>query len=262
MPCLLIHDCLMGVPEHHQLVLPGFPALLRLIGLADGLAQHRVPHVLPFPRDMGNGGARPAIRVMEPVAVVILRAVFLCVGGRYGNPVGAQGVRDLVDPLPLHHQAEDAPNHRSRFRVYDQVVLVLRVTQVAVGDAGGDPLPLLHPGPEHGLYLAAGVPGIPLVHDVQKRGEVAVLLAAVYPVVDGDEADPLFLEHDLGVEPHLQVVPPEPAHVLHDDHGHVPGLHLGNHGLEPLPVKGGPAHAVVREVAHVGKAVLPRVVLQ
>ena len=113
------------------------------------------------------------------------------------------------------------------------------------------------------MYLPAGVTGVKFVHDVQKWGEVVIsLLIAVDTVVDGDKPDALISEHDIGVEANLEIVTSEAAHVLDNDGGHVPGLYLGNHGLEAVPVKGRAAHSIVREVPDIGEAVPLGVVLQ
>ena len=102
-----------------------------------------------------------------------------------------------------------------------------------------------------------------VLHNVQKRGKVVIsLLVAVDTIVDGDKPNALVSEHDIGVKANLEIVPPETAHVLDDDGCHVPGLHLGNHGLEAVPVEGRAAHSIVREVADIGEAVPFAEVLQ
>ena len=65
----------------------------------------------------------------------------------------------------------------------------------------------------------------------------------------------------IGVEAYLEIVTSKAAHVLDNDGGRVPGLYLGNHGLEAVPVEGRAAHSIVREVPDVGKAVPLGIVL-
>ena len=67
---------------------------------------------------------------------------------------------------------------------------------------------MLHSVSEDGLDLLAGVSGIPLVHDIQKRRELVFRLAiAVDAVIDGDKTHPLIREEYLRVITHLKIVP-------------------------------------------------------
>ncbi len=194
--------------------------------------------------------------------MLVFRIVFfsICRGNQY--LVSVQNIGNPIDSIPFQNQLENAPDNCRRFRVYNQMLLVVRVTPVAVGDTGRNPLPFLHTGFKDSLYLAAGIACIPFIHNVQKRREIAVLLvAAVYAVVDCYEPDAFFFKHDFGVKPYFQIVAPEPAHIFYDNDRHVPGFHFGNHGLEALPVECRPTHSVVDEVAYIDKAVLPCVVL-
>ena len=54
LPRFLVHDGLMGVPENHQFLRLGLAPLLGLVVLADGLAQHGMPHVLLLFQNVGN----------------------------------------------------------------------------------------------------------------------------------------------------------------------------------------------------------------
>ena len=200
---------------------------------------------------------------MKALAVVVLRVVQLGIGGGYQHLVSSQSVRYALHAVAVNHHLEDASDNGSSFFIHNQVLFVLRVAAVAVGDAGGHALAVLHPGLENGLYLPAGIAGVKFVHNVQKRGEIVIpLLVAVDTIVDSDEAHTLVSEHDIGVKADLEIVPPEAAHVLDDDRCHVPGLHLGNHGLEALSVKGRAAHSIIGEVADIGKAIPLGIVLQ
>ena len=200
---------------------------------------------------------------MKALAVVVLRVMQFGISGGYQYLVGGQNVRYALHAVSLNHHLEDAPDNGSGFFIHDKVLLVLRVAPVAVGDAGGYALAVLHPGFENGLYLPAGIAGVKFVHNVQKRGKIVIsLLVAVDTIVDGDKPNALVSKHDIGVKANLEVVAPEAAHVLDDDRCHVPGLHLGNHGLEAVPVEGRAAHSIVREVADIGEAVPFAEVLQ
>ncbi len=101
----------------------------------------------------------------------------------------------------------------------------------------------------HADFLA-GVLCVIIVHDVQKGSEIIIsLVVAANAVVDSDKPHALVLEKNICVKPDFQIVTPEPAHVLDYDCCVFPGLHLGDHGLESLAVKGRAAHAVVYLIA-------------
>ena len=144
LPRFLVHDGLMGVPENHQFLRLGLAPLLGLVVLADGLAQHGMPHVLLLFQDVGNRRTRPEAGVIVAVAVVVLRVVLLCVCGGYQYLVLGQCPGDGLNTFPLNHHLEDAAHNGGGLLVHNQVLLVLRVAAVAIGDAPRTPKPLLH----------------------------------------------------------------------------------------------------------------------
>ena len=169
----------------------------------------------------------------------------------------AEEVRDLGSAHALAGQVEDLPHHLGGLRIHHQGLLVRWGADIAIGNRAAAPLAILHPGAEDGLDLVAGVPAVELVHDVEKWREVILLgLGTVDAVVDGDEPHALVGEHDLGVEAHLEIVPPEAAHILDDDRADVARLNLPHHGGEARTVKIDAAVAVVSEVSEVGKPLL------
>ena len=54
LPRFLVHDGLMGVAENHQFLRLGLAPFLGLVVLADGLAQHGMPHVLLLFQNVAN----------------------------------------------------------------------------------------------------------------------------------------------------------------------------------------------------------------
>ena len=103
-----------------------------------------MPHVLLLFQDVGNRRTRPEAGVIEAVAVVVLRVVLLCVGGGYQYLVLGQRPGDGLNAFPLNHHLEDAAHNGGGLLVHNQVLLVLRVAAVAIGDAPRTPKPLLH----------------------------------------------------------------------------------------------------------------------
>lgn len=73
-------------------------------------------------------------------------------------------------------------------------------------------------GQKDGLYLVAGVLGIPLVHYVVKHGEVVILwLVTVHAVIDCNKAYLLLGKQNLGIKADLKIVSAETSHILDDN---------------------------------------------
>ena len=143
-----------------------------------------------------------------------------------------QDFRNFVLPIPLQHQMIDTTDNGGSFLIDDPVVFVLRVFPVAVDGMGGGMLPRGTFDFVGSGYLAGLIPQIPLVHDVQKRGElVAVLILAVHAVGDGNKMNPMLTKEYLGVKARLQVITPCPAHVLDNHPADLSGFNVGNHAL-------------------------------
>ena len=81
-------------------------------------------------------------------------------------------------------------------------------------------------------------------------------------IVDGDEADALLGEHDLGVVAHLQVVPSEPAQVFDNQGSHMARFNLAQKGVEAGAVEVGAGVAIIPKVPDVPQSMLPGVLLQ
>ena len=89
------------------------------------------------------------------------------------------------------------------------------------------PLPRKLPG------FFASVAGIPLIEQVAQRGKIIFPLFAVHAIVHRNEMDVVLQEKNLGVHPHLKVVPPKPRHILYNDAPDLTGLYIRDHLLEP-----------------------------
>ena len=166
---------------------------------------------------------------------------------------------NLIGAVPFQRHGEDAPDDGGSFLVHNPV-LPLLVPQVAVNDGSGHVLAAHALGLEHGFYLPAGITGIKLIHDVQKRGEVIFPILAIHAVIDGNEADTALTKdfHDLA---DFEIVPPQTAHVLDDDRLHVPSLDFLHHGGEAGAVKAGSRDTIVREVGRIRKTIPASIVL-
>lgn len=166
-----------------------------------------------------------------------------------------QRLCDLHWPAPLHAEGEDTLYHPRRFLVHQPALRRVRVFLIAVGDIGGQRFPALPLGFVHRPDLPAGVPRIKVVvHAVGVDGVVVV--------VDGDKAHAMPGKGDVGIHPRQGRVPSEAGQVFDDTHGHMVGLDLVQHFLKVGPLEARPTITIVHEKYRVGKAVIPRVLLQ
>jgi len=73
----------------------------------------------------------------------------------------------------------------------------------------------------------------------------ATLYAAVYTVGDGDKPDALFPKHNLGIEASLEIITPNPAHILGNHTADLSGLNVRNQAFPVRAVEAAARPAVV-----------------
>ena len=263
LPQVLLHNVRMGIGKHQTLIPRCGSALVCFEIGTHRLFQYGMPQVLLSAENPIYGGTAPPKLVGIGSPIALLRMVHLGVGRRnqhltFGEDPGNDG-----GSTPLVGQLKNTAHHIRRHRVHHQPLLVLRCAVIAVWNAAAAPQALCHAGMEHRLNFVAGVLGIPLIHNVQKWGEIVVQRSfTVHAVVDGEKTHLFLREQHLGIEAHLKVVSPQAAHVLDDDRGYPPSLYLLQKGLKARSVEVSPGVSVVGEVADVAKAMLNRIVFQ
>ena len=116
-------------------------------------------------------------------------------------------------------------------------------------------------GLKGGADFLAGVTGIPLIHNVAKRGKIIVPTKTVHAIIQGNQPDILLAQqfHDLT---DLQIVTSQPGHIFDNDRPHMTCFYFCHHCIEAGTVKAGAGDAVIGEVGRTGKAVPSGVVLQ
>ena len=257
----LIYDGLVGVLDDLPLV-RGAVDLGALVGLLVGPVVHGVAQILRPGEHLRHRPGGPVVGAIQVRGVELQAVGVHVVGGALYLPL-PELVGDDGGAVALEGQGEDLPHHGGGFLVDQQVVLLLRVLFVPVEHlvGKGDVRPA--PGQVGLLLLAAGVPQIPLVHDVEEGGELAALpIRAVHAVGDGDEPDPVLGKEHLRVEAGLQIVPAHPAHVLHQHRRHLPIFDVRH---QPLPIRAlevAAGVAVVGVVGAVRETMLRGIVLQ
>ena len=268
----LIYDGLVGVLDDLPLV-RGAVDLGALVGLLVGPVVHGVAQVLRPGEHLRHRPGGPVVGAIQ-VRGVELQAVGVHVVGRALYLPLPELVGDDGGAVALEGQGEDLPHHGGGFLVDQQMVLLRRVLFVAVenlvgkGDVRPAPgqvgLLLLAAGvPQIPLVHDVGVPQIPLVHDVEEGSKLAALpIRAVHAVGDGDEPDPVLGEEHLRVEAGLQIIPAHPAHVLHQHRRHLPIFDVRHQPLPVRALKVAAGVAVVGVVGAVRETMLRGIVLQ
>lgn len=97
---------------------------------------------------------------------------------------------------------------------------------------------------------------------LSERGKIVHLVVAVHAVVDGDKADVHLREPDFRVQPHLQIVPAKPGHILYDYGADLSCLYIGKHLLKAGPVERYPTVPVVHIKFEVRIAMVAGIFLQ
>ena len=98
-----------------------------------------------------------------------------------------------------------------------------------------------------------------LLKKVAKGRKIVLSGRAVHIIVYRDKAHVVARKDQFRVVSHLQVVPPEAAHVLDDERPHKAPLHEGESLLNPRTVKIRPGVAVIDQYAQILESALRRV---
>nr|WP_243026243.1 hypothetical protein [Dorea formicigenerans] len=123
--------------------------------------------------------------------------------------------------------------HLRSNRIHHQGLLIFGQSIVVVGNAAGVAFAIVHTGQKDGLYLVAGVLGVPLVHYSEEWGEVVILrLVAIHAVIDCNKAYLLLGKQNLGIKADLKIVSAETAHILDDNCADFSGFSFCKHCLK------------------------------
>ncbi len=175
--------------------------------------------------------------------------------GRHQDSIFLQNSRNALGAFSFHCQAKDSLDNRRGFRIDHPVPFLYRIFQIAIWWTV-EVFTSHALRPDHRPYLPAGILGIEVIEQVAHRSEIAVAVFGVHAVIHGDETDIPAGKHDLRVMPDLQVIPAEPAHILHDDRANLSRFHQGEHFLHGGTVEVGAGIAVIHEEANVTETMI------
>ena len=145
MPCFFIDNGIMGILKDDKFIGSGFSSLLGLEVLADGLAQHGMPHVFLLFKNVGNCGTVPTIGVMVAVVSALPMLGLFQIGRRYQHLFLGQLICNRLCPHAVNNHLEYPADYLCSFFVNQQMVFVLRVTLIAIRDSTTASFSVLHP---------------------------------------------------------------------------------------------------------------------
>ena len=216
------------------------------VGGADGLMVDGAADVLPAGQYILHHADVPVIGALGQLKVgLTLRTI---VGGLLHPPI-MQKTGDFAGALALQSKLKDAPDYRRRFLVNEPVLRVVRVFPVAIPTDGAGMLTGNALGFPRSLHALTEVFDVPFVDQIHNWGKLAGgLVNAVHTAVNGNKADIVLRENYLGVEADLQIVAPDPAHVLGDNSSDFVGFHILYETVSRRTVEGSAAVPIVRVV--------------
>ena len=96
------------------------------------------------------------------------------------------------------------------------------------------------------------------LNKISQRVKIVVhaLAGTVHIIVDSDKADTLLREQHFCIKPHLQVISPQPRHILDDHCAYFPGFNVRKHGLKTGSLEVCPGIPVIGVPAQIGKSIL------
>ena len=128
------------------------------------------------------------------------------IGRRDQNLLCLQCFSDRSERRSVSGHSEDALHDFGSLRIDQKRFVFGHLISIRDCSAASDTM--LHSVTEDGFDFLAGIPGIPLVHDVQERRKLVLSRAvAVHIVIDGDKSHALFRKEDLGIETDLKIIP-------------------------------------------------------
>ena len=246
-----VDDGFVGALHPDPIRLRNGPALLDLVADGGILALNHVADVHLIPQDSPDGAVRPQTVVLHTCRMMILQTLTPLVGGGIGDAHGVQLLGDAQDAAPGEEAVEDHPYDGSRLLVNDQLVVIVRILEIAVGGEGADEFALLPVDVQGTTDIDRGGGGHGFVDDVghahgnELGSGVHVARGGVDAIVDGDEANPVADKNIVQILAALAGVSAKAAQVLDHHAVDLSGVDILHHPPEAGTVKIGAGPAVV-----------------
>ena len=210
----------MGILKHKPFFFGIVASLFALVGLFVGFEVYRMPLIFWTLQNTCYCFVIPIIKIVRR-RVPRRPACLLKMDCRRYDFTLFQNTGDLRRPVTFKTKGEYPLDYFGGFLVYNPPLFVFRVFHVAVWRVSTEVFPSFPFGLHYRADFLACIFRIPLVDDIEKRGEVAVLLVcAVNPVVDCDKPHTFFYKQNFGVKAHFQIVASKPRHIFDNQRCH------------------------------------------
>ena len=157
--------------------------------------------------------------------------------------VGVQRLCDLARSMSTHRHEKYPLNHLGGYRIGNQMALILRVFQKAIGRIGTDELPFPRFGFKDCPYLLRKVAAVKAVddalhHHIQPCCRTFVIIGVI-TVIHGQKPNSQRWEHPLQVFADLHIIPEKTGQVLAEDEFGAAVTDEADHPLEggAVPVR-------------------------
>ena len=245
-PSHTVNDGLMDIEEDCPVFFRVFNAPLHLVGFGVAFEVNNIAAVFLQGQYLLDGGMSPFGRLQGAFGAAAVDTLAPPVVGRIDDPILTQSVCDFSQAIPLQGHIINTPHHIGGLRVDHPKPGIIRVFDVPIGRLGQwDACVAFHL--VYDFTLLRDVLGIPLVHNVPKRGKLIVPLVTIHAIGNGDQAHIVLREKLFGQLADLYVVAAKTGKVFDKYGGDISGLDCGQHFLKTGPLHGGAGNAIVYE---------------
>ena len=254
-------DRLMGA-LHTNPVLFGFAhQLFGFVGERPAFALDHVANVGFVAKHHLHGAFVP--QMVDAAGIAAALTLVVQFTGRL-DALGVEGGGNFSECGAGGTHSEHTADQGGGFLVDDEMVLIQRVSLVAIGRIGSHVFPVLRTGFFDGFHLFAGITAVKLIKQVQKAHDIgtAVIFHGVDAIVERDEAAPDGGEQIIGVLPKLDVVPAKPGEVFNKDDVDTSGFGVSDQPLDAGALEIGPTITVINIYVYLVPVLLPHISLK
>ena len=256
----LVYDGLMGVLNDGPLILINVMALL-IFEMLPGLEVAGMSQVARIRQDVNNSGASPGIRVLNLPGLPEADAQLLMMKSRNLYMLIRKDSGYLIRAFAFQCHLIYPFDDRRRHRIDDPLILIGLRLQIPIRHRTAGMLTGQVPGLETGADLLAGVPGVPLVHDIPEGSKLVIPFIGIHVVIERDQPDTVLSKH-LHIDTDLKIVTSEAAHILDAYNGNLAFLDRRDHSLKTGTVEACAADPVIGIMDNVGESMLCGIVFQ
>ena len=122
------------------------------------------------------------------------------------NLIVPKPVLDVTHTVASHIHGENLLHNMSGFRVGNEMIAVVRVCDISIGDFSVDTFAPLGLGLLHRPNFLGSIAGVKFIKPIPQRSKLVIFLRCVHAVVDGDIPHLIFRENDFDQFSGFQIV--------------------------------------------------------